>query len=144
MSTLHEGRGIIISYSSKTWCSVDIRLPSMSRSWKNPLNGIKRSYKGGMYHPSPSVLKRLDDETIVVDDTLRYYPYRATFDFECYFNTANLPPDSNTAQWLTRHILLGVSIVSNTLGHETPQCYVTDGDVDKLVEAMTTFYKHLA
>ena len=140
MSTMHEARGIIISYSSKSWCSVDIRLPSMSRSWKNPLKGIKRSYKGGMYHPSPSVLKRLDDETIVVDDTLRYYPYRATFNFECYFDKANLPADSNTVQWLTRHLPLGVSIASNTLGHETRRCYVTNGDADKLVEAMTTTF----
>ena len=114
MFTLHEARGIIISYSSKSRCSVDIRLPAMSRNWKNPLKGFKRSY-----NPSPLVLKRLDDETIVVDDTLRYYPYRATFDFECFSDMANLPPDSNRVQWLTRHIPLGVIKASNTPGHDS-------------------------
>ena len=64
--------------------------------WKTPQDllrhertcteGIKRVYKGGVYHPPPppSVFERLDDEGIVVEKTLRYYPYRATFDFECF------------------------------------------------------------
>ena len=59
--------------------------------WKTPYDlhrhertcteGIKRVYKGGVYRPPSSVFERLDDEGIVVSDYLRYYPYRATFDF---------------------------------------------------------------
>ena len=52
--------------------------------------GIRRVYKGGVYRPPSSIFERLDDEGIIVEDVLRYYPYRATFDFECYFDRDNV------------------------------------------------------
>ena len=82
------------------------------------------------------MFQRLDDEGITVADTLRFYPYRATFDFECFFDGENLPADSDRVQWIARHIPLSMSLASNVPGHETPQCYVTDGDSDKLVGSM--------
>ena len=82
------------------------------------------------------MFERLDDEGIVVEKTLRYYPYRATFDFECFFDRHNLPADTNTLQWSARHLPLSVSIASNVPGHEAAQCYITNGDSDKLVEEM--------
>ena len=60
--------------------------------------GVRHVYNGGVYHPPPSVFERLDDEGIVVDEGLRYYPYRGTFDFECFFDRHNLPADTNTLQ----------------------------------------------
>ena len=98
--------------------------------------GINRVYKGGVYRPSPSIFQRLDDEGIVVDEALRYYPYRATFDFECYFTGDNLPADTDHVQWSARHVPLSVSVASNVPGYEPALCFVTDGDADKLVEAM--------
>ena len=100
--------------------------------------GIRRVYKGGVYHTTPSIFQRLDDEGIVVDEALRYYPYRATFDFECFFTGDNLPADTNTLQWSARHVPLSVSIASNVPGYEDARCYVTDGDADKLVADMMT------
>ena len=114
--------------------------------WKRPYllhrhesvceGGIRRIYPGGVYQPSPSVLRRLDDEGFAVIEDLRYYPYRATFDFECYFNYERLPSDSDKRQWSARHVQLSVSVASNVPGHEDAQCYVTNGDSDKLVEYM--------
>ena len=98
--------------------------------------GVNRVYKGGVYRPSPSIFQRLDDEGIVVEKTLRYYPYRATFDFECFFTGNNLPADTKTLQWSARHVPLSVSVASNVPGYEPAQCYVTDGDSDKLVANM--------
>ena len=92
--------------------------------------GIQRIHKGGVYRPPPSILQRLDDEGIVVDEALRYYPYRATFDFECFF--------TDHVQWVARHIPLSVSVASNVPGYEPALCFVTDGDADKLVESMMT------
>ena len=89
-----------------------------------------------MYHPSPSIFQRLDDEGFVVIEDLRYYPYRATFDFECYFSDERLPANTDKLQWSARHIPLSVSVASNVPGHEDAQCYVTNGDSDKLVEDM--------
>ena len=45
--------------------------------------GVRHVYNDGVYHTTPSVFQRLDDEGITVADTLRFYPYRTTFDFEC-------------------------------------------------------------
>ena len=98
--------------------------------------GVRHVYNGGVYHPPPSVFERLDDEGVVVSDSLRFYPYRATFDFECFFTGDNLPANSDKLQWSARHVPLSVSLASNVPGHETPQCYVTDGDSDKLVGSM--------
>ena len=98
--------------------------------------GVRHVYNGGVYHPPPSVFERLDDEGIVVDEGLRYYPYRGTFDFECFFDRHNLPADTNTLQWSARHVPLSVSVASNVPGHEDAQCYITNGDSDKLVAEM--------
>ena len=48
--------------------------------------GVRHVYNGGVYHTTPSVFQRLDDEGSNVADTLIFYPYRATFDFECFFD----------------------------------------------------------
>ena len=98
--------------------------------------GVRHVYSGGVYHSTPSVFQRLGDEGITVVDTLRFYPYRATFDFECFFDGKNLPADTDRVQWISRHVLVSVSLASNVPGHETPHCYIRDGDSDKLVGSM--------
>ena len=114
--------------------------------WKSPYHlhrhertcteGIKRVYKGGVYRPPSSIFERLDDEGIIASPVLRYFPYRATFDFECYFSDERLPVNSDKLQWSARHVPLSVSVASNVPGYEPAQCYVTDGDSDKLVADM--------
>ena len=94
------------------------------------------STKVGFIDPLSSVFERLDDEGIVVGDSLRYYPYRGTFDFECFFDRHNLPADTKTLQWSARHVPLSVSVASNVPGHEDAQCYITNGDSNKLVADM--------
>ena len=98
--------------------------------------GVNRIYKGGVYHPPQSIFQRLDDEGIVVGEGLRYYPYRATFDFECYFDRENIPTNTDHIEWIARHVSLSVSVASNVPGYEPAQCYITDGDSDKLVADM--------
>ena len=98
--------------------------------------GVNRIYKGGVYHPPQSIFQRLDDEGIVVGEGLRYYPYRATFDFECYFDRENIPTNTDHVEWIARHVPLSVSVASNVPGYEPAQCYITDGDSDKLVADM--------
>ena len=87
-------------------------------------------------HSTPSVFERLEDENIRAPEWLRYYAYRATFDFECWFDTAQLPSDSDEVHWVVRHVPLIVSVASNVLGHEQVQCLVTDGGTNKLVDDM--------
>ena len=114
--------------------------------WKSPYHlhrhestceaGVNRIYKGGVYRPPSSIFERLDDEGIIASPVLRYFPYRATFDFECYFSDERLPVNSDKLQWSARHVPLSVSVASNVPGYEPAQCYVTDGDSDKLVADM--------
>ena len=100
--------------------------------------GIRRVYKGGVYHPTTSVFQRLEDEGIHVVNDLRYYPYRATFDFECFFDGNNLPNATDHVEWVARLVPLSVSVASNVPGYEAPCCFVTDGDSNKLVAQMMT------
>ena len=100
--------------------------------------GIRRVYKGGVYRPPASIFERLDDEGIIVSPVLRYFPYRATFDFECYFSDERLPVNSDKLQWSARHVPLSVSVASNVPGYEPALCFVTDGNADKLVGCMIT------
>ena len=69
-------------------------------------------------------------------EALRFYPFRATFDLECFFDRDNVPADSDKVHWIARHVPLSVSLASNVPGLEPAQCYVTDGDSDKLVADM--------
>ena len=57
--------------------------------------GVCYIYNGGVYHTIPSVFQRLNDERITVVDMLRLYHYRATFDFECFFDGENRPTDND-------------------------------------------------
>ena len=110
---------------------------SMLRRHERTCTGcVHRVYPGGVYHSTPLVFEGLDDENICVAESLRYYPYRATFDFECWFDTEQLPSDSDKVQWVARHVPLSVSVASNEPGHKQVQCLVTDGDTNKLVSAM--------
>ena len=96
--------------------------------WKTPYDlhrhertcteGIKRVYKGGVYRPPASIFERLDDEGIIVSPVLRYFPYRATFDFECYFSDKRLPTNTDHVEWIARHVPLSVSVASNIPGYE--------------------------
>ena len=104
----------------------------------------RRIYNGGVYHPIPSVFQRLDDEGIHVVDILRFYPYRATFDFECFFNGENLPTVTDHVQWVARHVPLSVSVASNVPGYEASRCFVTDGNSKKWVEDMMTYLQTIS
>ena len=129
------------SYSHSYMCSKCEnslwKYPSLLKSHELTCEaGVRHVYNGGVYHPPPSVFERLEDEGIIVEDVLRYYPYRATFDFECYFDRDNVPADTDHVQWVARHVPLSVSVASNVPGYEPAQCYITDGDSDKLVADM--------
>ena len=106
--------------------------------------GVRRVYPGGVYHSTPSVFERLDDENIRVAESLRYYPYRAPFDFECWFDTEQLPSDSDQVHWVARDVPLSVSVASNVPGHEQVKCLVTDEDTNKLVSAMMDILRSMS
>ena len=136
-SLIHDIKGYCHSYKCSKCENSLWKSPSLlERHELTCKAGVRHIYNGGVYHTTPSVFQRLDDEGITVADTLRFYPYRATFDFECFFDGENLPTDSDRMQWIARHVPLSVNVASNVSGHEDAQCYVTNGDSDKLVGDM--------
>ena len=54
----------------------------------------------------------------------------------CWFDTAQLPSDSDKIHWVASHILLCISVASNVPGHDQVKCLVTSGDTNKLVADM--------
>ena len=46
----------------------------------------KRKFIGGSYQNEPTVFELLADEGIMVPREHQFYPYRITYDFECYFD----------------------------------------------------------
>ena len=97
---------------------------------------VNHKFVGGYYKPTPTVFDMLKNEGIVFPEQLRYYPYRATFDFECYFEKDNLPKQTAKVVWEARHVPLSVSVCSNVPGHTDPECFVTEGDSEKLIEKL--------
>ena len=98
----------------------------------------KYQYPGGVYHPAATVFEKLELEGINIPAELRCFPYRATFDFETYQESSNLPQETASSQWIGEHIPLSVSICSNVPGYERPVCFVTDGDAKKTYDQLSS------
>ena len=97
---------------------------------------VKHKYVGGVYHLPETIFEKLADAGIDVPEEDCYYPFRATYDFECYFNKDDLPQNSEKVTWEARHVPLSVAVCSNVPGHDTSVCFVTEGDTSALVEKM--------
>ena len=81
---------------------------------------------------------------INVPEELCFYPFRVTFDFECYFDTSHLPPNSPKVHWLARHEILSVSICSNVPGFSLPCCFINEGDQSQLVDRFITYLHNIS
>ena len=114
-------------------------LKSLKRHERTCDQVTKKKFVGGSYHSEPTVFELLEDEGIVVNEEDRYYPYRITYDYECYFDTTDLPPSSNKLYWKAKHVPLSVSICSNVPGFMEPQCFVTEGSTEELVKQMLDY-----
>ena len=75
---------------------------------------VLMKYPGGAYHVPKTILEELEDEGIIVPEA-RYFPYRATFDFECYFDKEKGQELKNSEKlsWQSAHVLLSVSVCSS-------------------------------
>ena len=96
---------------------------------------VKHTFHGGAYRVPQTLFHILEDEGINVPDDLKFYPYRATFDFECYFkHHAQHPRNSEKLTWEAEHVPLSVSVCSNVPGYDQPRCFVTTGDTSDLIK----------
>ena len=92
-------------------------------------------FPGGVYKVPQTIFNLLEDEGIVIPEELKYFPYRATFDFECYFKKEDQHP-KNTAKltWEAEHVPLSVSVCSNVPGYDEPKCFVSSGNTREMLK----------
>ncbi|CAB4021097.1 Zinc finger and SCAN domain-containing 22, partial [Paramuricea clavata] len=97
-------------------------------------------FPGGVYKVPQSIFDLLADEGIEIPEDLKYFPYRATFDFECYFKRETEHP-RNTAKltWEAEHIPLSVSVCSNVPGYDQPKCFVSSGSTSEMIQQFVEY-----
>lgn len=96
------------------------------------------------FHPPSNIFEQIEDSTnLVVSEKIKFYPFRATFDIECYLPKS---VDKNTPKltFTNDHHLMSISICSNIPGFDTPICLVSNGDSDLLVEKFVMYLEHLS
>ncbi|CAH3104137.1 unnamed protein product [Porites lobata] len=93
-------------------------------------------FPGGAYKTAPTIFQLLEDEGFTIPQHLKYFPYRATFDFECTFSSHTSLRDTEKLTWNAKHIPLSVSVCSNVPDYDQPKCFVSDGDSKQLVKEM--------
>ena len=97
---------------------------------------VRHKYVGGSYQLPQTIFEKLEDDGINIPKEDRFYPYHATYDFECYFDKDTLPTNSEKVIWEAKHIPLSVSLCSNIPGFTEPICFIADGDPQYLVDRM--------
>ena len=96
-------------------------------------------FPGGAYKTPPTIFELLEDEGFTIPQHLKFFPYRATFDFECMFSSHTSLSDTEKLTWNAKHIPLSVSVCSNVPEYDQPKCFVSDGDSKRLVKEMVEY-----
>jgi hypothetical protein len=101
---------------------------------------VRHVFPGGAYKVPQTIFDLLADEGIDIPEDLKYFPYRATFDFECYFKCETEHP-RNTAKltWEAQHIPLSVSVCSNVPGYDQPKCFVSSGSTSEMIQQFVEY-----
>ena len=59
--------------------------PTAARDERTCEAKVYYQFPGGAYKTPPTIFQLLEDEGLTIPDHLKFFPYRATFDFECMF-----------------------------------------------------------
>ena len=100
---------------------------------------VHYTFPGGAYKTPPTIFELLEDEGFTIPPHLKYFPYRATFDFECMFNRQTGLNNTEKLTWNAKHIPLSVSVCSNVPDYDHPKCFVSTGDSKHLVKEMIDY-----
>ncbi|KAL8600852.1 hypothetical protein ACOMHN_056510 [Nucella lapillus] len=133
-----------------------LKCPRCNRLWKRDWNLrrheksctgelVKHRYPGGVYTPPSTPLEILQRNGLNVDTTY-VYPYRATYDYEAYFDHDDLPqnPESDNTRYTSRHVPMSLAVSSNVPSYDEPVCFVSEGDPQKLVDRMFDHLEEIA
>ena len=130
------------SFCCSRWGKYWKKSSRLNRHEKTCDGKVQLKYPGGAYHVPKTVFEQLEEEGIIVPEEARYFPYHATFDFECYFDQEKAQELKNTDKlnWESSHVPLSVSICSNVPGYQAPKSFVSNGDPNVFI---TEFVQYL-
>ena len=113
----------------------------MNRHEKTCDGKVQLKYPGGAYYVPKTVFEQIEDEDIIVPEEARYFPYHATFDFECYFDKEKTQELKNTDElnWQSSHVPLSVKVCSNVSGYQEPKCFVSNGDPNEFITELIQY-----
>ena len=100
---------------------------------------VRFKFPGGVYRTPPTIFELLEDEGFTIPQHLKYFPYRATFDFECMFNSETGLNDTKKLNWKAKHVPISVSVCSNVPNYSQPKCFVSNGNSTLLVKNMVDY-----
>lgn len=102
-------------------------------------------FSGGAFKEPQTIFdKLLFTAGIDVPQNLKSYPFRVTYDIECFLSPDNLPPPTEKIQFTSHHQLLSISVCSNVPGFDSPQCFVSSGEALGVVRQFTTYVLEIA
>ena len=102
-------------------------------------------FEGGKFKATPTIFEQLKREigiSVAEEDT--YYPFLITYDIECYLPKSDLPPNSNSVTFTSRHELMSISVCSNVPGFKDPKCFVSEGDTDSCISSFVQYISQIA
>ena len=106
----------------------------MNKHEKTCEASVRHVFPGRAYKVPQTIFDLLEDEGIVIPEELKYFPYRATFDFECYFKKEEHPRNTAKLTWEAEHVPLSVSVCSNVPGYDEPKCFVSSGNTREMLK----------
>ena len=107
---------------------------------------VQLKYPVGAYHVPETIFEELEDEGIIVPEEWRYFPYRATFDFECYFDKEKEQELKHTEKLNCQsgHVPLSVNVCSNVPGYQAPKCFVSEGEPNQMIEEFVKYLTEIS
>ena len=97
------------------------------------------TFARGVYNSPPTIFQLLEDEGFTIPQQLKYFPYRATFDFECTFNRNPGLKNTKKLNWHAKHVPLSVCVCSNVPNFTETKSFVSEGDSTQLVRDMVNY-----
>ena len=98
----------------------------------------------GTYRPKETIFDTLLQRfNIDVDFRDRIYPYRITYDIESMMERVNMPSNTNKLEFISRHKLMSISVCSNVPGYLTPQCFISKGQPEEVIERFVTYIESI-
>ena len=101
----------------------------------------------GAFTTPKTIYDKLKEVGITLDESRRYYPFWAVFDAETFItsDSQNLPKNTQTITWNSKHNLASVSVCSNVAGFTEPRCFVNEGyNEQNVVNCMLDYLSELS